>query len=82
MKRRMWLMVALLMLLPMALMMSACAKSGVSSATQAEQAALDAERDRQEELERPHGSGPWRRSASSRSSCSPSRRWTPSAAVS
>ena len=52
MKRRIWLMAALLMLLPMALMMSACAKSGVSSATQAEQAALDAERDRQEELAR------------------------------
>ena len=52
MKRRIWLMAALLMLLPMALMMSACAKSGVTSATQADQAALDAERARQEELAR------------------------------
>lgn len=52
MKRRIWLMVALLMLLPMALMMTACAKRGVTTETQVDQAALDAERARQEELAR------------------------------
>ena len=52
MKRRMWLMAALLLLLPAALMMTACAKRGVTTGTQVDQAALDAERASQEELAR------------------------------
>jgi peptidoglycan-associated lipoprotein len=45
-------MVALLMVLPMMLTLTSCAKKGVTTETQVDQAAMDAERARQEELAR------------------------------
>lgn len=53
MKKRMWMMAALLLLvLPTMLLLTSCAKKGVTTETQVDQAALDAERARQEELAR------------------------------
>lgn len=52
MTRRIWIMAALLMVLPMMLTLSSCAKKGVMAESQADQAAIDAEKARQEELAR------------------------------